>query len=48
MKKQNLQSLQLNKKTISKMNIDSVKGGGFTTGSDCLSHCLGHECQDHK
>lgn len=48
MKKKHLKSLKLNKMTISKAIINLVKGGGFTTGSDCQSACLGHECQVHK
>ncbi|MEM6720642.1 MAG: hypothetical protein AAF611_15040 [Bacteroidota bacterium] len=48
MKKKKLQSLQLNKKTISIVNLKSLKGGGPSVGSDCVSHCLGWECHDHK
>ena len=48
MKKQHLQSLKLNKMTISKAVIDALKGGGPSVGSDCQSACLGYECPDHK
>ncbi|QHI34747.1 hypothetical protein IMCC3317_00910 [Kordia antarctica] len=48
MKKKNLQSLKLNKMTISLATIIDLKGGGVTAGSDCVSECLGHECQVHK
>lgn len=48
MKKQQLQSLQLTKNTISKMRIDTVKGGAVTWASNCISECLGYECQVHK
>lgn len=47
MKKKKLQSLQLRKKTISMLYIANIKGGGPTVGSDCISHCLGHECEAH-
>lgn len=48
MKKKQLHSLKLNKKTISAINKNSLKGGGPTVASDCISECLGHECQVHK
>ncbi|WP_156169154.1 hypothetical protein [Kordia jejudonensis] len=48
MKKIQLKSLTLNKKVISRAQIITAKGGGPTVGSDCISHCLGHECEDHK
>ncbi|WP_298511477.1 hypothetical protein [uncultured Kordia sp.] len=49
MKKKKLQSLKLNKKTISKANAIVVRGGGPSAPqSDCVSHCLGWECHDHK
>ncbi|WP_298418538.1 class I lanthipeptide [uncultured Kordia sp.] len=39
MKKRNLKSLQLNKKSISKLNHDAINGGalGFTSG--CTDGC---------
>ncbi|EDP96095.1 hypothetical protein U8527_14380 [Kordia algicida OT-1] len=48
MKKRHLKkSLTLRKKIISMLHISNVKGGGPTVGSDCFSHCLGHECEAH-
>ena len=47
MKKKKLTSLKLNKMVISKANSSKVKGG-YSVQSDCLSHCLGYECPDHK
>ncbi|PTX62917.1 hypothetical protein C8N46_102318 [Kordia periserrulae] len=48
MKKKQLHSLKLNKKIISAINKNNLKGGGPTVGTDCVSHCLGWECPDHK
>lgn len=48
MKKKNVQLLKLNKKVISKIDSTLLKGGGPTVASDCVSHCLGWECHDHK
>ncbi|MBC8757095.1 hypothetical protein H2O64_20650 [Kordia sp. YSTF-M3] len=47
MKKQHLQSLKLNKKTISKANIVAVKGGGHTQlATNCVTACI--SCQDPR
>jgi hypothetical protein len=48
MKKQQLQSLQLNKKTISSMKQMEIKGRGWSAFSDCMSICLGLGCPDER
>ncbi|WP_046758347.1 hypothetical protein [Kordia jejudonensis] len=51
MKKKNLKSLKLNKKSVSDLNTDSAKGGGTTTSyapNNCWGtlqeYCTGNNC----